>query len=434
MASYLDRGRLPYPFCPGCTHGRVLDALDAALVRLGRDPRRVVIVTDIGCVGLSDQYFVTNGFHGLHGRSVTYATGIKLADPDLTVIVLIGDGGCGIGAGHLVHAARRNIGVAVLVFNNFNFGMTGGQHSPLTPPGAVTATTPGGHLEWPMDVAGTVAANGAAFAARTTAFASDLVELVYQAITTDGFALVDIWELCTAYFVPNNRFSRKLLEQSLQQSGLPSGVIVRRERPEYSRALRQQAAGTSLAPPIRAYEARYESRLSGRRSIVVAGAAGQKVRSAAALLGRAAVLSGLYATQRDDYPVTVMTGHSISEVILSSQPIGYTGVSAPDVLIVLAPEGASRVARMAAAMKAGSRLYVARGLLPRFSGRTAAEVIPLETERSSRRSVAAAAVALVAEREGWVEVAALQEAASEGHAEAVREIQQAIAAREALSA
>ena len=92
----------PDPFCPGCGHTFILNHLDAALTKLQLDPHKTVLVTDIGCVGLSDQYFVTNAFHGLHGRSVAYATGIKLANPDLKVIVMMGDGGTGIGSSHLI--------------------------------------------------------------------------------------------------------------------------------------------------------------------------------------------------------------------------------------------------------------------------------------------------------------------------------------------
>ena len=116
--SYLNEEKLPYPFCPGCGHGSILDQLNSALIKLNLDSTEVVLVTDIGCQGLSDQFFTTNAFHGLHGRSITYATGIKLINPKLKVIVLIGDGGCGIGGHHLINAARRNIGLTVLVFNN----------------------------------------------------------------------------------------------------------------------------------------------------------------------------------------------------------------------------------------------------------------------------------------------------------------------------
>ena len=112
LATY--RNDTPYPFCPGCGHGSILDHLDKALVALQIDPGKVVIVSDIGCAGLSDQYFGTNAFHGLHGRSITYAAGIKLARPELTVIVIMGDGGTGIGGAHLLSVARRNIGVTIL--------------------------------------------------------------------------------------------------------------------------------------------------------------------------------------------------------------------------------------------------------------------------------------------------------------------------------
>ena len=112
--SYLDPATLPFPFCPGCGHSTIVNRLNEALTRLQLDPHRVVIVTDIGCSGLADRHFVTHAFHGLHGRSITYATGLKLADPGLTVIVIMGDGGCGIGGAHLLAAARRNIGIAVL--------------------------------------------------------------------------------------------------------------------------------------------------------------------------------------------------------------------------------------------------------------------------------------------------------------------------------
>jgi len=126
LQTYMNKEAGPLPFCPGCGHERLLRELDTALVKLQLDPRKTVIVTDIGCIGLSDPYFVTNGFHGLHGRSLTYATGLKLARPELTVIVLMGDGGCGIGGAHLLNAARRNLDLTLIIANNFNYGMTGG--------------------------------------------------------------------------------------------------------------------------------------------------------------------------------------------------------------------------------------------------------------------------------------------------------------------
>jgi len=339
--TYIDKERLPYFYCPGCGHGRIIDALNAALVKLDLDPHEIVIVTDIGCVGLSDKYFVTNTLHGLHGRSLTYATGIKLANPDLKVIVLIGDGGCGIGGAHLLNAARRNIGVTTLVFNNLNYGMTGGQHSVTTPPGGYTSTTRYGQLEHPLDICGTVAINGASFVARTTSFDKSLDELIVEAIRNEGFSLIDVWELCTAYYVPNNKFSKQALEKTLADLNFPTGILKNKPHPEYSRAYREAVAGQVGKPAmaLKTIEPKYDHGLDDRFNIIIAGAAGMKIGSAATFFGQGAILSSLWATQRNEYPVTVKSGHSISEIVLSPQETLYTGISKPDLMVVLFPEG-----------------------------------------------------------------------------------------------
>jgi 2-oxoglutarate/2-oxoacid ferredoxin oxidoreductase subunit beta len=377
IKTYLDENLLPYFFCPGCGHGLISDNLDRALVKLQLDPHKVVIVTDIGCSGLADKYFTTNTFHGLHGRSVTYATGIKLANPELKVIVLMGDGGCGIGGHHLINAARRNIGVTVMVFNNFNYGMTGGEHSVTTPASGITSSTPLGQLEQPMDICQTVAVNGASFVARTTTFDKGLPDLLLAAIQNDGFSLVDIWELCTAYYVPNNRFSKGLLEKTLEQLHFATGVIHQVPRPEYSVAYRQSIAGeagkaTMAARPILA---RYSSTLDRRLGVIIAGAAGKKINSAASLFVRGAVLSGLWASQRNDYPVTVKSGHSVSEVILSPREIGYTGIHKPQAMLLLFKESLPMVRAQLEAMGEEDMLFVNSELLPI---KTEAKIIPLD--------------------------------------------------------
>lgn len=345
LSTYLDPDQLPYLFCPGCGHGIILDHLNKALVQLSLDPHKVVIITDIGCAGLSDRYFSTNAFHGLHGRSVTYATGIKLADPELTVIVLIGDGGCGIGGHHLLNAARRNIGVTVLVFNNLNFGMTGGEHSVTTPPGGITSTTRLGQLEQPLDICGTVAINGASFVARTTAFNKQTSDLIVKAIQNKGFSLIDIWELCTAHYVPNNRFSKKALEATLETLMFPTGIIVNEPKPEYSAAYRDVHAEIygQLAMIGKPIPTKYTSKLVEPQEIILAGAAGAKITSAASIFCNGAVLSGLNVSQRDDYPVTVKSGHSIAELILSPNDIYFTSISKPDLMVILFPEGLAKL-------------------------------------------------------------------------------------------
>jgi pyruvate/2-oxoacid:ferredoxin oxidoreductase beta subunit/Pyruvate/2-oxoacid:ferredoxin oxidoreductase gamma subunit len=346
------RNETPYPFCPGCGHHSILDRLSEALVSLQVDPRKVVLVSDIGCSGLSDQYFATSAFHGLHGRSITYATGIKLARPDLKVVVIMGDGGTGIGGAHLLSAARRNIGVTVLVFNNFNFGMTGGQHSTTTPPGAITSTTPGGNLERPLDICATVAANGAGYVWRGTSFDPDLAERMAEAVRAECFALLDIWELCTAYYVPKNKASKKTLTEILAALELKAGLLHRAEHGEYAAAYREATASLSgkALPAPRPIEARFSAKLDRTFRLVVAGSAGGKVRSAARLVGEAALMSGLWAAQRDDYPITVKTGHSVAELVLSPRRIDYTGITRPDAIVLLSRDGLAKVAGQLAAM------------------------------------------------------------------------------------
>lgn len=371
LATY--RNQTPYPFCPGCGHGPILDALNRALVDLEVDPRKVVLVSDIGCSGLSDQYFATNAFHGLHGRSLTYATGVKLARPELTVVVILGDGGTGIGGAHLLNAARRNVGLTVLVFNNFNYGMTGGQHSATTPLGAVTSTTPGGNLERPLDLCATAAVNGAAYVWRGTSFDAELPERIGEALRTPGFALLDVWELCTAFFVPNNRASKRTLSELLERLDFDRGVLARREVAEYSVAYRQaHAAEREAAEAARAgadpdalqaglegaLEPRFSSALDRRFHFVVAGSAGDRVRSAVRQLARAGVLSGLWASQRDDYPVTVKSGHSLAELIFSPEPIDYTGIRRPDALLLLSEIGRKKAAGRLARMAEGGVVFV----------------------------------------------------------------------------
>jgi len=360
------RNERTYPFCPGCGHSLILNHLNSAFVTLGLDPHRIALVTDIGCQGLGDQYFVTNAFHGLHGRSLTYATGIKLADPDLKVFVLIGDGGTGIGGAHLLNAARRNVGMTVLVMNNFNFGMTGGEHSVTTPPGGVTATTRGGNLERPLDVCATVAANGAGYVWRGAAFDRELPDVIAEASRSECFALLDIWELCTAYYVPNNEFSRTALLALREQLGMPAGLLHREERPEYARAVRAANEAQRGKPvlPVRPLPAQFGSRLDREFRLVIAGSAGGKVRSTARMVGEAAILSGLWAAQQDDYPVTVQTGHSISELIFSPNEILFTGVTRPDALVLATEDGRKASARYLKALTAESWLFTT----PEFAG------------------------------------------------------------------
>ena len=377
IGQYFNPDTLPFHFCPGCGHGVILNHLNSALEELQFDPRNVVIVSDIGCSGLADKYFTTNALHGLHGRSVTYATGLKLANPELNVIVLMGDGGCGIGGNHLISAARRNIGVTVLVFNNLNFGMTGGQFSVTTPEGAVTSTTINGNLEHPMDICDTVSVNGASFVARSTTFNESLTKLMVEAIINQGFSLIDIWELCTAYYVPNNKFSKQKLEDTLSSLNFPLGVLRRRERSEFSLAIRHQASDqkSQVQFKVKPLGSVYKSTVSEKLSFIIAGDAGMRIGTAASAFSRGAILSGLWATQRNDVPVTVRAGYSISEVVLSPDEVLFTGISSPDFMIVLFPAGLEKVKPKISALSDKDHVLINIELLP---VETRAKIIPLD--------------------------------------------------------
>ena len=410
----LERARLP--FCPGCSHALVLDHLNAALVKLQLDPRKTVIVTDIGCVGMSDQFFDVNAFHGLHGRAITYASGIKLANPDLNVIVLIGDGGIGIGGAHLLNAARRNLGVTVLVFNNLNFGMTGGEHSVTTPHGGKTSTTRAGNLERPLDVCATVAVNGAAFVFRGTAFDKDLPDRIAEAIQTPGFALLDIWELCTAYYVPNNLFSRGALLETMQNLGLPAGILQKTDTLELAHTYRAQCAsqvGEPTTPPD-PIAVKFASALTQPTRIILAGAAGGKVKSTASALAIGAMMSELWATQRDDYPVSVMSGYSVSEVILSRAEIFYTGIEKPDFLAVLTPEGLSQVPRPLRAMDETQTVYVVPELAELIETRARKVVLNLARAPANKKSLAVMAAAAMVRHANLYPLAAFRAALCAG--------------------
>ncbi len=354
--------RQDYPFCPGCGHGLILNALGSALAKLNLPPKDVAIVTDIGCVGLSDAQLKVHSFHGLHGRSVAYASGLKLAQADLHVIVLMGDGGTGIGAGHILAAARRNMDISVLVFNNFNFGMTGGEHSATTFNTAMTTTTPTGNPEMPFDIAATVTANGASFVARKPSTDRDLFDVVAQAIATPGFSLVDIWELCTAYFVPANQFTGRMFREYAERSGMQMDILTDKRRATlgaYMQQLIETAPPRAQSIPL---PISFRHSLKTRRGLITAGSAGGKVKSAVGLLARAAIMSGLAVNQKDDYPVTIKSGHSVSTLILDPQPILYNGVAQPDAVLLLTAAGLQRIGAQLASWPQDVQVYAETSL------------------------------------------------------------------------
>lgn len=343
--SILNTTRNDMAFCPGCSHSRVLEMLSDAVTRLNLASHDVCLVSDIGCIGMADRYFETHTFHGLHGRALTYAEGIKRVRPDLAVIVLIGDGGCGIGTAHLVHAARRGMGIKVIVCNNFNFGMTGGQHSVTTPPAACTVTTPLGAVDAPFDICQTVLANGAGFVARQSATDSNVVETLEAALRAPGFALVELWELCVAYYAASNRLTPPGLDEMAAMLGMPFGILQRSAKTLPARSVDTDALAPRAAERATDKAALFAPRVPWpkRVEITVAGSAGQHIRTACGAIGEALAAGDLNISAYDDFPISVRRGHSVSTLVIDGAPVRYAGGDNPDLLILLSPDGEKRI-------------------------------------------------------------------------------------------
>ena len=194
--------RFPSLWCPGCGDGIFLGALLRAIDKSGYTKDQIVLVSGIGCSGRITAYVDFNTLHTTHGRALTFATGIKLAKPELKVIAIMGDGDAtAIGGNHFIHAARRNIEITAIVINNSVYGMTGGQLSPATPLEMKTATSPYGNLENPFDICNLAEAAGSVFVARSAVYHVMLTEkLISKAINKKGFAVLEIISQCPTQY------------------------------------------------------------------------------------------------------------------------------------------------------------------------------------------------------------------------------------------
>ncbi|NLN63294.1 MAG: hypothetical protein GX146_10510 [Myxococcales bacterium] len=203
LSHWLRHPDAPTAFCPGCGHGILLGTLLRAIDTLAIAAQDLLFVSGIGCAGwIPSPHILADTLHTLHGRAIPFATGAKLANPRLTTIVISGDGDLlSIGAGHLVHAARRNIDLTVIVANNGIYGMTGGQTAATTPLGVSTATHRAGNPDAPVDACQLALAAGARYAARfPVTDPPRLQAAIARAIATPGFALVDALSPCPTQY------------------------------------------------------------------------------------------------------------------------------------------------------------------------------------------------------------------------------------------
>ncbi len=251
---YLRLNKLPLIWCAGCGDGIVLKAMLRAIDRIGLEKDDITMVSGIGCSSRLTGYVDFNTLHTTHGRALAFATGVKMVKPKMNVIVVTGDGDAtAIGGNHYIHAARRNIDITVVLFNNNIYGMTGGQVSPTTPVGSLASTAPFGNVENSFNISGLAEAAGASFVARSTAYdALKLDKLIEKAILKKGFSVVEVMTPCPTAFGRRNRLgngsdmlqqlkeisvsvskAKKMSSEELKDK-LITGILVDKDLPEYT--------------------------------------------------------------------------------------------------------------------------------------------------------------------------------------------------------
>lgn len=219
--------KFPTIWCSGCGIGVVMGALIRAIDHLGLKNDEVALVAGIGCTARMPVYMDFNTLHTTHGRALAFATGLKIARPDMKVIAIMGDGDAlAIGGNHFIHAARRNIGITALVVNNSIYGMTGGQYSPTTPMGKRATTAPYGNVEPPFPVCELAMAAGASYVARSTVYhALELDKFLAEAISEDGFSLVEAVSYCHTTFGRLNKLGTAAdMMRALKENSIPKAA------------------------------------------------------------------------------------------------------------------------------------------------------------------------------------------------------------------
>jgi 2-oxoglutarate ferredoxin oxidoreductase subunit beta len=258
----------------------------------------------------------------------------------------MGDGGLGIGGAHVLSACRRNLDLTLLVLNNFNFGMTGGQFSATTPSTAQVGSGFLNRLELPFDVCKVAASAGAAYVRRCSGFAKNLSEEIENAVRFDGFSILDIWGICPGRYTKRNRLTPQIIEESLAKMPPIKSPVPENQREEYGRHYRNLASAQKRVSPPKKMTAQFDPIERKRMDVVILGSAGQRIITAGEILCLAGLAAGFQTTQKNEYNITVLRGHSITEVILSPQAIGYTGIERPDVILALSQEGVDRRKRL----------------------------------------------------------------------------------------
>jgi 2-oxoglutarate/2-oxoacid ferredoxin oxidoreductase subunit beta len=300
MSGTLRMDRMSHIWCPGCGIGSEVNSFAEAVKRSGIDPDKLAVVSGIGCTGRVAGYVDFDSIHTTHGRAIPVATGLKLANPDMKVVVFSGEGDLtGIGGNHFIHAARRNMDIVVICNNNFTYGMTGGQVTPTTPHTAVSSTTPFGNHEYPFNLPFLADAAGATYVARWTSMHSrNLIQSIEEALSRKGFSFIEVVSPCTTLYLRRNRLGdgvdalqfyqeNAILKHGADtrtldldfQGKITIGKFVEKEKPTYIEALDQrcvQVVGDDYelygktVPEREAEEKAEKERIAARRAAVLA--------------------------------------------------------------------------------------------------------------------------------------------------------------------
>jgi 2-oxoglutarate ferredoxin oxidoreductase subunit beta len=370
--------RMPHIFCSGCGIGTIVSSLVEVLREQDIPYDQIAMVSGIGCSSRVPGYLRLDGFHTTHGRSIPYATGLKLAKPDLNVCVFAGDGDlASIGGNHLIHAARRNMDLKVICVNNFNYGMTGGQGGPTTPTSAWSSTTVYGNIETPFNLVRLMIACGASYAARWTSVHTHYVKVaIAEMFQRQGFSFLEVIAPCPTNYGRKNRLGvgsdmvKYFLDNSIAkvnpdpaeaaiQFGTPiiCGKFLDDPRPSYLQAMREHLSkklkvadfrgdgqakleeGPAPKAPARKKLPAESRPKVDRVQIKIAGVGGQGLGLSGFIMGRAAaIFDENNAVYTQEYSPEARGGASSSSLVVSERQINMPYVTRPDILIIMAQQ------------------------------------------------------------------------------------------------